>query len=195
MFLPVAAFFAPQETPRPSPSPELLPDPPHFLNTYSSPLSSSPPLPDPSPLQWLLPVFTTSRRESVLLFTLQLRFRGTRACCDKAAVRALRFNEAGEKYKADFDSARAETGTLMVVDFFATWCGPCKAIAPQVVKMSSTYPSARFYKIDVDEVPEVAQELSIRAMPTFVLFKDGQEVATVVGANPTALEAAIKQHV
>ncbi|KAI5250235.1 hypothetical protein E4T43_00181 [Aureobasidium subglaciale] len=97
--------------------------------------------------------------------------------------------------KADFDSARAETGTLMVVDFFATWCGPCKAIAPQVVKMSSTYPSARFYKIDVDEVPEVAQELSIRAMPTFVLFKDGQEVATVVGANPTALEAAIKQHV
>ncbi|KAG9573151.1 hypothetical protein KCU86_g9901, partial [Aureobasidium melanogenum] len=97
--------------------------------------------------------------------------------------------------KADFDAARAETGTLMVVDFFATWCGPCKAIAPQVVKMSSTYPSARFYKIDVDEVPEVAQELSIRAMPTFVLFKDGQEVATVVGANPTALEAAIKQHV
>lgn len=95
--VPVAAFFAPQETPRPSPSPELLPDPPHFLNTYSSPLSSSPPLPDPSPLQWLLPVFTTSRRESVLLFTLQLRFRGTRACCDKAAVRALPFNEAGEK--------------------------------------------------------------------------------------------------
>ncbi|THW29458.1 hypothetical protein D6D23_01076 [Aureobasidium pullulans] len=174
MFLPVAAFFAPQETPRPSPSPELLPDPPHFLTTYFNPLSSSPPLPDPSPLQWLLPVFTTSRRESMLLFTLQLRFRGTRA---------------------DFDSARAETGTLMVVDFFATWCGPCKAIAPQVVKMSSTYPSARFYKIDVDEVPEVAQELSIRAMPTFVLFKDGQEVATVVGANPTALEAAIKQHV
>ncbi|TIA37160.1 hypothetical protein D6C78_04923 [Aureobasidium pullulans] len=104
-----------------------------------------------------------------------------------------RFN--GFFRKADFDSARAETGTLMVVDFFATWCGPCKAIAPQVVKMSSTYPSARFYKIDVDEVPEVAQELSIRAMPTFVLFKDGQEVATVVGANPTALEAAIKQHV
>lgn len=64
-----------------------------------------------------------------------------------------------------------------------------------VNRMSSTYPSARFYKIDVDEVPEVAQELSIRAMPTFVLFKDGQEVATVVGANPTALEAAIKQHV
>ena len=62
-------------------------------------------------------------------------------------------------------------------------------------RMSSTYPSARFYKVDVDELPEVAQELSIRAMPTFMLFKDGQEVATVVGANPSALEAAIKQHV
>lgn len=63
------------------------------------------------------------------------------------------------------------------------------------VRMSQNYPSARFYKVDVDEIPEVAQELSIRAMPTFVLFKDGQEVATVVGANPSALEAAIKQHV
>lgn len=61
---PAKAFFAPQETPRPFPSPELsLPDPPPFRSTFSSPLSSSPPQPDPSPLQWLLPVSTTSRRE------------------------------------------------------------------------------------------------------------------------------------
>jgi thioredoxin 1 len=83
----------------------------------------------------------------------------------------------------------------MVLDCFATWCGPCKVIAPQVVKFSDAYPTARFYKLDVDEVPDVAQELGIRAMPTFVLFKNGEKVAEVVGANPKALEAAIKKEV
>ncbi|KAK5165110.1 thioredoxin trx1 [Saxophila tyrrhenica] len=96
--------------------------------------------------------------------------------------------------KADFDAAMGEKGTLMVLDCFATWCGPCKVIAPQVVKMSDTYTTARFYKLDVDEVPDVAQELSVRAMPTFMLFKDGEKVGEVVGANPTALENAIKNH-
>ena len=57
--------------------------------------------------------------------------------------------------------------------------------------MSNVYPSARFYKIDVDEVPDVAQELAIRAMPTFMLFKGGEKVAEIVGANEKALEAAI----
>ena len=55
--------------------------------------------------------------------------------------------------------------------------------------------SRRFYKLDVDELPDVAQDLSVRAMPTFLLFKDGEKVGEVVGANPKALEAAIKSHV
>ncbi|KAK4994821.1 thioredoxin trx1 [Elasticomyces elasticus] len=96
--------------------------------------------------------------------------------------------------KADFDGAMQEEGTLMVLDCFATWCGPCKTIAPLVVKMSDTYTDVRFYKLDVDEVPDVAQELGIRAMPTFVLFKDGEKVSEVVGANPKALETAIQQY-
>ncbi|KAF2871768.1 thioredoxin-like protein [Massariosphaeria phaeospora] len=94
--------------------------------------------------------------------------------------------------KADFDTALEEKDSLLVLDCFATWCGPCKVIAPQVVKFSDNYPDARFYKIDVDEVPDVAQELGIRAMPTFLLFKNGEKVGEVVGANPKALEAAIK---
>lgn len=61
--------------------------------------------------------------------------------------------------------------------------------------MSGTYPNARFFKLDVDEVPDVAQELGIRAMPTFLLFKNGEKVAEVVGANPKALEAAIKSNI
>ncbi|EUC45458.1 hypothetical protein COCMIDRAFT_95543 [Bipolaris oryzae ATCC 44560] len=94
--------------------------------------------------------------------------------------------------KADFDAALNDKETLLVLDCFATWCGPCKVIAPQVVKFSKEYPTARFYKLDVDDVPDVAQELGIRAMPTFLLFKGGDKVAEVVGANPKALEAAIK---
>ena len=61
-------------------------------------------------------------------------------------------------------------------------------------RFSNTYPHVRFYKLDVDEVPDVAQELGIRAMPTFLLFKNGDKVAEVVGANPKALEAAIKSN-
>ncbi|WPH04403.1 thioredoxin [Acrodontium crateriforme] len=106
---------------------------------------------------------------------------------DKAGVHNL-------ASKAEFDEALNTKGSLMVLDCFATWCGPCKVIAPKVVEFSDTYPNARFYKIDVDDVPDVAQELSIRAMPTFVLFKDGEKVGEVVGANPSALEAAIKSN-
>ena len=77
----------------------------------------------------------------------------------------------------------------------ATWCGPCKVIAPTIVKFAKEYPAAKFYKLDIDEVPAVAQELGIRAMPTFVLFKKGEKVGEVVGANEKALEAAIKKAV
>jgi thioredoxin 1 len=96
--------------------------------------------------------------------------------------------------KKDFDKALEDKDTLLVLDCFATWCGPCKVIAPQVVKFSKEYPKARFYKIDVDEVPDVAQELGIRAMPTFMFFKNGEKVGEVVGANPKALQAAIEQN-
>jgi len=98
------------------------------------------------------------------------------------------------KSKSEFDEALNGESSLMVLDCFATWCGPCKVIAPKVVQFSDTYPDARFFKIDVDEVPDVAQELSIRAMPTFLLFKGGKKVGEVVGANPVALETAIKNN-
>ena len=77
----------------------------------------------------------------------------------------------------------------------ATWCGPCKVIAPHIVKMSDTFPSARFFKLDVDEVPDVAQELGVRAMPTFMVFRNGEKVGEVVGANQKALEALVQREV
>jgi len=92
-------------------------------------------------------------------------------------------------------SAALKAHKLTVVDAFATWCGPCKVIAPQVVKYSEEFPDVHFTKIDVDDCPEVAQELGIRAMPTFLIFKGEEKVAEVVGANQKALEAAIKKAV
>lgn len=62
------------------------------------------------------------------------------------------------------------------------------------LRYAKTYTNARFYKLDVDDVPDVAQDLGIRAMPTFLLFKDGNKVGEVVGANPKAIEAAIKSN-
>lgn len=57
------------------------------------------------------------------------------------------------------------------------------------------FPNATFYKLDVDECPDVAQELGVNAMPTFLFFKKGEKVGEVVGANPVALESTIKQYV
>ena len=91
---------------------------------------------------------------------------------------------------SDYKEALSQPG-LMIIDCFAVWCGPCKVIAPKVVELSKAYADARFYKVDVDEVPDVAQELAIRAMPTFKVFKDGEEFETIVGVNPPALEAAV----
>ncbi|KAI9758200.1 MAG: Cytoplasmic thioredoxin isoenzyme 2 [Lichina confinis] len=69
---------------------------------------------------------------------------------------------------------------LTVVDFFATW-------------FSDTYTNVKFLKLDVDELSEVAAEWSVSAMPTFLLFKNGEKVGEVVGANARALEAEIKK--
>ena len=80
----------------------------------------------------------------------------------------------------------------MIIDAFATWCGPCKMIAPKVVEFAKKYSDARFYKIDVDELPDVAQELGVRAMPSFYIFKDGEVVESVTGANQVALEKAVQ---
>ncbi|BCS27919.1 thioredoxin family protein [Aspergillus puulaauensis] len=81
----------------------------------------------------------------------------------------------------------------VVVDFFATWCGPCKAIAPVVGKLSETYTDVRFLQVDVDKARSIAQEHEIRAMPTFVLYKDGKLLdKRVVGGNMKELEEQIK---
>ncbi|KAI8995279.1 thioredoxin-like protein [Trametes punicea] len=83
---------------------------------------------------------------------------------------------------------------LSIIDFHATWCGPCHMIAPTYVALAKQYPSVNFLKCDVDEVPDVAGRYRITAMPTFVFLKGASEVERIRGANKPALEDAVRRH-
>lgn len=81
---------------------------------------------------------------------------------------------------------------LTVVDFYAVWCGPCKAIAPVLDQFASQLPNVTFIKVDVDQSGDIAREYQVSAMPTFKLFKNGKEVGELVGADPNRLRQLIE---
>lgn len=91
----------------------------------------------------------------------------------------LHFNEEG------FDRALAAKG-LMMVDFWATWCGPCQRLAPVMEQLAEEYEGQAVVigKVDVDEEPGLAQRFGVMNIPTVVFFKDGQELERKVGAMP-----------
>ena len=72
---------------------------------------------------------------------------------------------------------------LILVDFWATWCGPCRMIAPIVEELAAETEGVTFAKVNVDENPDVAIGLGIQAIPTLYLFKDGRAVDRVVGVQ------------
>lgn len=78
--------------------------------------------------------------------------------------------------------------TPCIVDFFATWCGPCNAIAPLFEELSNKYLNVKFVKVDVDKCIETKNKYSISAMPTFIVLLNGQRVDMMKGADRTALE-------
>jgi thioredoxin 1 len=77
----------------------------------------------------------------------------------------------------------------VVIDFFATWCGPCKRIAPAYERLAEALSSIVFLKVDVDESPELVNAFDVSSMPTFVFLKDGKEVKRVEGADMAQLES------
>ncbi|XP_047940779.1 thioredoxin H2-like [Salvia hispanica] len=97
------------------------------------------------------------------------------------------------RWQLHFDASK-KLNKLMVVDFTATWCGPCKFMAPAFDAMSAKYTDVDFVKIDVDELADVAREFAVQAMPSFVLLKQGKEVDRVVGAKKDELENKILKH-
>tara|TARA_B100001248_G_scaffold262053_1_gene255813 strand:+ start:2153 stop:2425 length:273 start_codon:yes stop_codon:yes gene_type:complete len=70
----------------------------------------------------------------------------------------------------------------VIVDFWAQWCGPCKAMMPVLEQYSETEGAVEVVKINVDEEPEISQEYNIRGIPTFIYFEDGKVVKKQVGA-------------
>lgn len=84
---------------------------------------------------------------------------------------------------------------IVLVDFFATWCGPCKMIAPILEELEAEMDDIKFVKIDVDESPEVANKYQIQSIPTLKVFKDGKDVDVVVGFLPKdQIKALIEKH-
>eukprot|EP01086_Lenisia_limosa_P015901 TRINITY_DN53_c0_g2_i1.p2 TRINITY_DN53_c0_g2~~TRINITY_DN53_c0_g2_i1.p2 ORF type:complete len:118 (-),score=29.75 TRINITY_DN53_c0_g2_i1:32-352(-) len=78
------------------------------------------------------------------------------------------------------------------VDFFATWCGPCRRISPQFENFAASYPDVKFVKVDVDSGMAIAQTYQVRAMPTFVFIHNGEKHSDFCGADPAQLKAKIE---
>jgi len=105
-----------------------------------------------------------------------------------SAVKQL---QEDQSFPAELSSAGSK---LVVVDFTASWCGPCKRIAPFFDELSTKYPNAVFLKVDVDQCQETAASNGVSAMPTFLFFRNKTKIDKIQGADNKALEDKIKQH-
>lgn len=97
---------------------------------------------------------------------------------------------------ADFEQQVEKHDGLAVVDFWATWCGPCRMVAPMLDQLAEEYNGkAKVTKLDVDANQRTASRFNVRSIPTILFFKDGKLVDQVVGAVPKAqLDSKFKQH-
>ena len=88
--------------------------------------------------------------------------------------------------KAEFDEKIRNSEKPVLVDFYATWCGPCKMIAPILEEIAEEHPEYVIAKVNVDEEEELAAEFGIMSIPTVIVFKNGEPVKTSMGAKPKA---------
>ncbi|HYF24194.1 MAG TPA: thioredoxin [Baekduia sp.] len=83
-----------------------------------------------------------------------------------------------------FDAAVLESELPVVVDFSAAWCPPCRVMEPVLAELAAERTDLRFVQVDVDASPQTAARYGVLSMPTFVVFRDGAPVRSLVGARP-----------
>ncbi|KAF4352682.1 hypothetical protein CsatB_023010 [Cannabis sativa] len=98
-----------------------------------------------------------------------------------------------DDWKAYYNNHK-DQDKLVVIDFTATWCGPCRSMEPALAELCKLFTDVEFVKIDVDELQDVAAEYGVQAMPTFLLMKKGSQVDRVVGARKDELKKKIENH-
>lgn len=86
--------------------------------------------------------------------------------------------------KDSYHNEVMETEKVVVIDFWATWCGPCKMMAPVVEEVAKDYPDIKVCKVNVDEEPELSNAFKIVSIPTIVVIKNGEIIDSVVGYRP-----------
>lgn len=85
---------------------------------------------------------------------------------------------------------------VVIVDFFATWCGPCKMLGPVFEELGEEMEGkVKFLKLDVDESPEIAQRYQVSSVPNMLIFKDGEKVDSILGFSPKErIKSSVESH-